>query len=689
MKSPHLLIGTVGALATIGSNVLAQDQPLDLGTLVLEGERIGRTLDETPPSTFVLSAEEIADPSNKDLQSAIGIRPNVVFEEGPYLPSVRGIDGTAGVEGSTSLTSGAQPRVPIILDGVALPTPQSATSATTGLWDVEAVEVARGPQATTSGRNAIGGAIRMFTNDPTFEREGALRFGAFNQDGTVTAAAMFNLPLVEDQVAFRFAIEGYDGESFVAAQSPNQVAFADEIETERLLNGRVKLLIEPEAVPGLSLVFGFDYQDLTTTFDPTSVDPSLDLVASFDKVPLLTERTIYSAKLRYDFSPNVELEQQFSFLDQNLQYPPSPINFDLDRDTEQFISDTVLKFSDVGIFDRGFFGVAYVRQEDSIVDNGANPSRVSGEIENVGIFGEVEMGLALATTLILGGRYEIDDRSRSVNFLGLGFAQSQDTSEEAFLPKIGIRHELNQLTRVGYTYSEGFRAGGIDFNLFSGPPFFIPGPPAATFDSERLKQHEVYIAVDALDGRWSYSSTAFYYTFENAQVLGADPAAPFLIGNVPEAEGYGLELAGSYKFENGTYVSGGLGMLSTEITDGGASGFGGSDLPRAPELTANLRLGHAFSNGLDIYTDVHYTGRQTYRLTSPALSELDEYVVVDLGLGYIRDLNDGRTIELNAYVNNLFDERYVTRDFDGPGGFINAVSVGRPRTVGASLTYRF
>ncbi|MEM1049275.1 MAG: TonB-dependent receptor [Pseudomonadota bacterium] len=664
---------------------VAQDTPVVLDTIVVEGERIGRTVGETPAGVRVLEAAEVDTPVNTDLRNAIEDIPNVVYEEGPYLPSVRGIDGTAGVEGGTSLTSGAQPRVPIIVDGVSLPVPQGATAATTGVWDVERVEVARGPQATTSGRNAIGGAIRVFTRDPVFEKGAAARIGYFNQDGTLTGAFMVNAPLIDNQVAFRLASEGYLGENFVEFRNPAQLDLADEFADQSFLRLRPKLLIEPEAAPGLSVLLSVDYQDLKTNFDPNAIDRGQDsLVLSIGTAPLETRQITYSGEISYEVSDRLEIEQQFSYLNLDLEIPPTAINFDLDQETTRFVSDTVLRFRNVGIVDRGFIGYAYERQNEDIVDTGQIASMVDGQIVNHGLFGEVEIGVLEDLTLLLGGRLEFDTRERSIEVPILAFEGSDETDEIAFLPKVGLRYAVRDNLRVGYTYSEGFRAGGVDFNLFAGPPFFVPGPPAVTFESERLRQHEVFARGTALDGRLNFGMSGFYYRFSDAQTLGGDPSAPFLIGNVPKARGFGAEIEAGYEILPGLSVSAGVGVLDTRITDGGASGFQGQDLPRAPNVTASGRIAYVSDRGFDVAADIRYVGSQLYRLGGV---EIDEYAVVDLSAGYEHKVGPV-DLRIDAFVKNVADTSYVTRDFDG-GLFVNAQSVGRPRTFGIAGTIRF
>ncbi|MEM1275119.1 MAG: TonB-dependent receptor [Pseudomonadota bacterium] len=674
--------GTV-VLSLIGQNGQSDELTTDL--IIVEGERIGRSIAETPANVRVFNGPEVDTPVNRDLRDAIEAVPNVVYEQGPYLPSIRGIDGTAGVEGGTSLTSGAQPRVPIVIDGMALPVPQGATAATIGVWDVQRVEVARGPQASTSGRNAIGGAVRVFTNDPSFEWEAATQVGYFNQDGTANGAFLFNVPILEDQVAFRIAGEGYAGENFVEYQIPGQLDLADEFAEQSLLRLRPKLLVEPEAVPGLSMLFTLDYQDLTTNFDPNAVDRGGNgFVTTVGTAPLLTRQMIYSTEVNYEISERFEIEQQVAFLDFDVDIPNTSVNFDLNQETTRLLSDTVLRFRDIGIIERGFIGYAYEQQNEDIVDMGQLASTVDGEIENQGIFGEVEIGVLADVTLLLGGRVEIDERERSITVPGLAFSQTTSAEDTAFLPKAGLRYQVNDETLVGYTYSEGYRAGGADFNLFAGAPFFIPGPLATTFEPERLRQHELFVRGEGFEGDLSYSASAFYYTFKDAQVLGADPAAPFLIGNLPKARGFGAEIEGAYRVLPGLTVSAGLGLLDTKITNGGASGFQGEELARAPNVTANGRLEYISDLGFDVAADIRYVGGQLYRLGGV---DIDGYTVVDLSAGYDYSFEDV-DLRVDAFIKNVADTRYITRDFDG-GVFVNAESVGQPRTFGLAATLRF
>ncbi|MEM1047796.1 MAG: TonB-dependent receptor [Pseudomonadota bacterium] len=697
-RRPAVFALIVGLLVLPAERAGAQQ--IDLPPIIVEGARIGVTDADIEPSVSVLAGDDVDNGKNRDLRDATEGIPNVVYEEGPYLPSIRGVDGSAGVEAATAITAGTQPRVPIIVDGVSIPTSLSATTSITGIWDTSVVEVARGPQATTSGRNAIGGAIRVFTNDPVFDVEGALRAGTFSQDGTYTGALLFNTPLVADTVAVRFAAEGSLGEAFVEPLIPFQLNLANEIEEERLGRARGKVLITPQALPGLSLLASIDHQHLRTTFDPGAVDRNQTAYIfsdpgpiPFGKQPLDKDQTSYSIDIKQAFSERFEFEQKFAYLDTEVQLLENggfaPLsNFDTDKK----ISDTLFRFRDLGPIKRGFIGFAYEAQTEKITDD---RQLVDGEIDNKGVFGEVEIDLPYGFSVLLGGRYEIDDRSRDIRlfdsqplpgFLVPGFALSATTEEQAFLPKIGFRYDVTPDHRVGYTYSEGFRAGGIDFNIFSGPPFFLPGPPAQVFEPEFLKNHEVF-AKGRISPQFSYGVTGFFYTFKDIQLPGADPAAPVLISNLPEAQGYGAEFEASYEILPGLTLSGGIGLLETEITDGGTSGFEGLELPRAPNVTANANLTYRMDNGLEFSADLRHVGSQIYRLGTPR-TPLDAYTVVDLGMGYETTTPDGLELRVDAYVKNATDAFYITRDISG-GGIPPNVSAGRPRTFGLTATARF
>ena len=99
----------IGGLA---APVVAQEAAVDLGTLVLRGEKIGRTPQETPSSTSVIAGSQAEAAINSDIDDILDAEPNVLANEGFKAPAIRGIDSHGGDR--PAISAGAQPRIPVL-----------------------------------------------------------------------------------------------------------------------------------------------------------------------------------------------------------------------------------------------------------------------------------------------------------------------------------------------------------------------------------------------------------------------------------------------------------------------------------------------------------------------------------------------------------------------------------------------
>jgi outer membrane receptor protein involved in Fe transport len=178
-------------------------------------------------------------------------------------------------------------------------------------------------------------------------------------------------------------------------------------------------------------------------------------------------------------------------------------------------------------------------------------------------------------------------------------------------------------------------------------------------------------------------ATAFYYTYEDVQVSGASISGSALLGNVPEARGYGVEFETNVFLTDEILLTGNLGLLDTEITDAGATlaANEGDELPRAPNVTANFGVSYGTGYGFFASTNVQYVGSTTSVLNQPTI---DSYAVVDLAAGYdFAGALGGRSLRIEAFVENALDETYFT--LRNPP----LQAVGRGRTLGVAATLRF
>ena len=698
--------------------------PIELDPIVA----IGRM----PASTVVVQGHEADTPSNRRWQDVLKGMPNILVNaEGTALPAIRGIDSSDPPSGMmNNISTANRPRANTLVDGVARPYKggMSVSSSSLGLWDVETVEVAKGPQSTSTGRSSLTGAFNVSTRDPVHEWEAAVRTGYFDQRGTVEGAAMMNVPLVTDQVALRFAFEGSDGEHYIDFSNhrlgPEE---GDEVDDQNFEHYRGKLLFTPSFLPDTELVFNINATEAQGKTPPRVEDwKADDLVALEDTThqSFGQEQTVYSAKLLQGLGEKMDLEVRVSYLENTLDvirtprlieaYPGYQWNFATDTTS----AEALLHFEESGFIDKGLLGVAYEYEEDDAGNDALNFDgagknwyfKATGDKENFAIFGEVEAGIGGGFTAIGGGRFEWDKRrrhmKRSVFFTdGGNWGESGDeVSDEAFSPKLGIRYDGADKYVAGYTYSQGWRPGGIDLH-----PYIKPTIPKTTFDPERLKNHEIWVRSNPLD-RLRINGSVFYYRFEDYQLRVFDDdleaGLPFSqinyayqTGNIPEVKGYGMELDGQYAindpWRNTWTISGALGLLKTKVTDAGpVPEYDGRELSQSPDVTWNLGLGWVSPRGFDAEIRARHTGsfQQSHKIIDKDgryFEETDAYTLFDFKAGYETKFR-GTELRIDAWVENLTDRRYKLPSWypDQPGNYGGNVA-GRPRTFGVAATVRF
>ncbi|MEY4139346.1 MAG: hypothetical protein RLZZ371_1528, partial [Pseudomonadota bacterium] len=186
-----LNILSTATLLAISGSVLAQEaQKQDapkLDDVVVTATKRTTLASKTPASLAVITGDDLKSEGAADTKRLAELMPNVQLGNatlGAVEVSIRGI-------GSNNGTEVGDAAVGVTIDGVALGRPQMAGAA---LYDVERVEVLRGPQGTLYGRNSTAGAINIITKKPTQIKEASASFGFSNYSGA-QADAMLNLPV--------------------------------------------------------------------------------------------------------------------------------------------------------------------------------------------------------------------------------------------------------------------------------------------------------------------------------------------------------------------------------------------------------------------------------------------------------------------------------------------------------------
>lgn len=228
--------------------------PAALPSIVVTAEKAPRLESETPVAMTVITGEEAENAGGSDLKTLSAIEPGLGFAQvgmvGPVL-TIRGIS-------SRDVTEIGDPAVPVAVDGTYVNRPYGLFNA---LYDLQQIDLLRGPQGTLYGRNAIGGLINIVTAKPTKELEGSASVGLGNY-ATRNLAATVNVP-VSDDMQFRVAAisrrhDGYLNNS----PSPNG-------NDENTRSGRFTLAVEPNR--DLRALFSVETTSIKGT-GPVSLD---------------------------------------------------------------------------------------------------------------------------------------------------------------------------------------------------------------------------------------------------------------------------------------------------------------------------------------------------------------------------------------------------------------------------------
>ncbi|MEM9054038.1 MAG: TonB-dependent receptor, partial [Pseudomonadota bacterium] len=298
------------------------EQEARQGTIVVTGQKIDRSLQDTAVSVAVVTDLQLQQENIIDLVDAIERTANITTRDGSRF-TIRGID-SLNVSGA-----GQGDLATIYVDGVALPR-QASFAAPVDIWDISQIELFRGPQSTLQGRASLAGAIIINTADPSYETSGRLRAIYTTEEDSYRIGGAIGGPIIADQMAYRLAFERSESDGFGTNLTTGEPL--DPVDT---LTGRAKLLIEPEAVPGLEVLLSYTHDQRTSgeVFNSLAVDDPEDERVGFSNDPIIYDTEINMASATVDY----EINDQWSLTSitgwNNVDYS---FVFDDDRSAEPF-----------------------------------------------------------------------------------------------------------------------------------------------------------------------------------------------------------------------------------------------------------------------------------------------------------------------------------------------------------------
>ncbi|NQZ30604.1 MAG: TonB-dependent receptor [Oceanospirillaceae bacterium] len=652
-----------------------------LPTLTITGEKVARSMQQTNTSVSVIQGDKINSSEQSSVYQAMERMPNIA-NDASGLPSIRGISGGGATRGSFTFLSGARPRVNTSIDGVSQ-TWAGQRYLDIGMWDVQQVEVLRGSQSTTQGRNSLGGAIVIKSNDPSFEQESALRLGYQNSAEKFDLAAMISGPIIEDELAFRVSAQRLTGHGYIDYSLPDNATPSwdpSEIKRQEI---RAKLLWEPANIPELSAKLTLsnslqqgEYLNFIEQSDSNADCASLANLA-FCGQSSRTRRSDSSSSsivgdIEYQLSDQLDAYLTLNRNHNVSKFSQSDGNLELDQDEVSNSLEARLVFSPDRDKLSGVLGLYYF-DRDQTLNAGPNTFNGDDQVKTFALYTDTNYQITDQLQLLAGARIEREQQQRDVLAWPTTARESRvltDIDETVFLPKIGLSYTLNPQTTLALTIRKGYTpgAGAINFDDFE----------YYEYDKEEVITYEFSSRSQLLDQSLSINTNLFYSQYSDYQALYNRKLV-----NIAKGTSYGLEIEASLQASTSLNLFASAGLLHTEITDPGlqASALKGNAFNSAPPLTASIGFNNQLPSGIHFGGNVSHTGAYFSEIDNTAANKAGNYTVANINLGYKQP-----SYQVRAYVKNLTDEQVVYSYTTNSN--VKAV-VGQPRTFGISLDYQF
>jgi len=590
------------------------------------------------------------------------------------------------------------------------------------LFDIERIEVLRGPQGTLYGTSSMSGTIRILSNKPDLESLSGnvgvelsdTRYGGFNNtvNGTV------NIPLATGKAALRATGWRVDDSGFI-----NNIRLGNkDINTEETVGGRLSLAVKPNDSLTLNAQVLVQDQEIggkSFYFPSDGVLNQSEYTAGGRD----DEVAIYQGSLNYDFG-SMTFDFSSAYLDRTVkfQFDSTPILIffgvpDLPavtlqpEDSSIWTNEARLASAFSGPF-QFTAGALYQKQErdfeSSVISVDANGiptqstpdifGRISArDVDQYAVFGEASYDITPRLTALAGVRW-FKSKEHAISqevfpFFGGPPEPIRDvtSSETKITPKFSLSYKMTDDAMVYVQAAQGFRQGGTNSGGF-GSIIVVP----FEYEADSLWNYEIGAKTSWLDRRVILNVSAYTIRWSNMQTKNRNPQGFVYIGNAGKATSDGFELELNALPTRGLEFSGSLAYQKARLTEDQPLaevdfdvGQDGDRIPNVPKWTASAAAQYSFPISDEIKgvarVDYSYVGSSNtyFSPRSEFFQNLDAYSLVNLKAGIRTD-----RWEATLFVNNVADKRAEVDklyQLDSP----LSVFTTRPRTIGINLGVNF
>lgn len=669
-------VGETGVASGVGRRRIVDPQQVPISVSVLSGADLDR-------SSVDGVAEALASvPGAATTESYIGAGTNIIIR---------------GVGASFPLFTGPS-AVSYYLDDVPFGLVKSAVGPDANVYDLERVEVLRGPQGTLYGASALNGVVRVLTSDPdlgSFDIKGRASLSATEHgDPSGRGDLAVNIPVAPGRFALRASASYQDNGGWID-QLDRRDANASTIQSYRLkAMGRLTDQLTIGASAWLSRASA-DAPDFGYTWDESESSLSQPTRTDYDALGFKIEYDGDAVSIMGSTSYLRYLNEGSLGLDVTGFGIPDSIFFSQLK-SKIFTQEINLNSTGAGPWRWSVGGIYRDGTEDLFQSFTVIPVpevRYFNTSKSFAIYGELTRLFFDDQVEVTGGLRYFHDRigQRGQNAPGQPFLVSRSKAD-ATTPRAVINWRPNAQTTLYLSYSQGFRSG---FPQTAGVLAAIPNFPAVQPD--RLTNYEAGAKLSLLDNSLTLDASIYHIDWRDIQLLLAISinGLPYPgVVNGARARGEGIDLALTYRptsrFTRSPYVSVNTLKVSDDVLSGGQIFYARGDRPSgSPRLTAGVAIDYVFDLGrlpMRLSGALNYVSSLSYRsLNGTDLLVQSSDGIVSSRVSIAVDVTDVLTLSL--FGSNLTGERGAAAIMF-PGVAPNWDARVRPRTVGLQLEYR-
>lgn len=686
----------------ISSDLLSKD----IEEIIVKGTwREAKVLEESS-SIVILNTKLLKSEPIKHFENISYLVPNLNFAASDSRArhfQIRGIGERSGYERTPNSAVG------FLIDDI----DYSGQGGIATTFDIEQIEVHRGPQGSRIGSNALAGLIYIKTKEPTkqFEGIGELTTGTF---GTFNAGLAFGGPVgFSENLTYRLTLRNDNTDGF------RKNLYSGKSDTSKKDESTYRLKIDWEILEKTSLKLLISEIDLNDPADIWTIDGSLNTLS--DRPGMDSQKTnTYGVKVFHQFDA-FEFQSLSSITDTDIEIsydadwgnPEShaPYIYDYFSETirdRKTLSQEFRLVSDIANLNpqnktKWVIGISYfnVKERNIKNDDGAygDPSDPFGPYfsqssssskfssDNLSIFGNIDYFLDESLKLSLGARWENYESQYADSF-----GESFNPSDYMLGGKISLNKILSHSSNIFFSVARGFNQGGFNLNLGLAPDSKNSN---LYYDPEFLTNYEIGLNSQLFNEMMNIAAVIFYSDRKDQQVListQVDPTDPntfsFLTQNAAEGTNKGLELNVNLKLTESLDFFSRLGLLKTEINNWKSRpDLEGRAQAHAPKRSYALGVSWSITDKASLSLDL--VGKSSFYYSDSHDNQSKSYALANLSYNY--SIGDWT---YSVWARNIFDKYYSVRGFyfgnEAPD-FKDKLYErhGDPRHIGITARYDF